>query len=143
MKTFTKFDLFGIDFNFHVDNYAKYKTQTGGVIFLIYFFGIITYFIFGITDYFKAENYDTIYYEQSFRGNEINLVNQNFSVAIVDDDGFIRKEAIKLESNYLGPNPYQIKTRECLENSLKDMQEKGVDITKKIICFDNNKNNYI
>lgn len=91
-----KLDLFGIDFTLRTNNYAKFKRKTGGVFFLIYLMGIFLYFFYGIYDYFYFPNFETIYYEESFKGNEVNLFDQEFTFGIHDYNGNIRNKELEI-----------------------------------------------
>lgn len=141
-------DLFGVHFAFRVGDYENFKTKTGGIFFLIYLFSMIIYFVYGILDYFQNGQNETIYYEESFMKNEINLKDQEVEFGFLDSWSNIKNKQITLKSEYINKEKpinqtEEIKNIKCLKNqtSFSDINPFINDLN--FYCFDNKVNNTI
>lgn len=138
-------DQFGVEFPLRVGNYENFKTQSGGGFFIIYLIGIIVYFIYGLYYYFQIGQYKTTYYEESFKNNEINLKNQEFTLGFYDKEGLIEGKVIDIKSYYeeFNKNKYEIKRKDC-ETRNFTYEEEELNYNKtNFYCFDHKTNETI
>lgn len=69
-------DYFGVDFNFHYKTKDKYRTATGGFIFILFLISSIIYFTINLNSFLKRKNMDIIYYKmQTKETDDINFLN--------------------------------------------------------------------
>jgi hypothetical protein len=136
-------DIFGVEFPFRVSGYQKFKTKTGGTFFLIYLICILFYFIYGIYDYFYYGKYTTIYWEENFLNNEVNLKDQEFLFAVLDLGGYIKNDTFKIESFYVNQNVQNaIKKKNCEKEEFNF--DKDINyLNKNLYCFDHKINETI
>jgi hypothetical protein len=137
-------DLFGRDFTLRVHNYEKFKSNTGGIFFLIYLIGIITYFTYGLYEYFDKSSYNVTRYEEDFNNNEVNLNNQDFFISILDNVRHqIKNKSLKIHVQYVSDEKKsKIRKRECDDKQRRLFRYKNISLDN-IYCFDNKKNETI
>ena len=78
-------DLFGVFFEFRMENYKPFTSKTGGISFIIYIMICLVISFYYISDFFKSG--DTNNYIYSYRENlafneTINLIDENFTFAV-------------------------------------------------------------
>ena len=73
---FKNCDYFGVDFNFHYKTKDKYRTATGGLIFMTFLTCVIIYFSINLNYFLKRKNIDIIYYKMETKEtDDINFFN--------------------------------------------------------------------
>ena len=73
---FKNCDYFGVDFNFHYKTKDKYRTATGGLIFMTFLICVIIYFSINLNYFLKRKNIDIIYYKMETKEtDDINFFN--------------------------------------------------------------------
>ena len=74
-----KFDYFGVNINFHYKSQDKYKSVTGGIIFILFIIFILTYISFYIKNFIMRKNMSIIYYNNNI--NKTDIINfYNYSI---------------------------------------------------------------
>ena len=65
-----KSDFFGVPFSFKYNYEEKYKTCLGGIIFLLFCFGCLSYFIINLFPFFRRELFSLQFYRMNLEGTE-------------------------------------------------------------------------
>jgi len=147
-------DFFGINFDFRMKNYEKYKTKTGGILFIIYFLSSTIYSLFIIMNYFTNPSYTRDYYEKYTNNTETdnNDYTFNFALKVPDFKNISIRDFLIYKAKYRIRNTSRISSRDlALEKSFdiptkvcdRKLFEKyageKLDIPKsEVICFDMN-----
>ena len=91
-------DYFGVDFNFHYKTKDKYRTATGGLIFMIFIMSSIIYFSINLNSFLKRKNMDIIYYKMETKEtDDINFLNYSLVNAFT----------IQCNNNQLSSNEFE------------------------------------
>jgi hypothetical protein len=82
-KIFKHFDYFGVNLTFHYKGVDKYRSSTGGLIFLFFIVLAIVYIIIMLPSFLKKKNMKLIFYEKTVdKTDNFSLVNYSSSILI-------------------------------------------------------------
>ena len=82
-------DIFGIYMNFHYKNEEKYKTATGGVLFILLILIIFIYVLINLENFINRKNYNSIFYDKQLNHTDIiefNSQNSKIAFNFICDD---------------------------------------------------------
>jgi len=65
-----KIDLFGVPFSFKYNYEEKFTTYLGGIIFILFCLGSLSYFIINLFPFFRRENFTLQYYKMNLEETE-------------------------------------------------------------------------
>lgn len=80
---FKLFDLFGVMFNFRMQNYNKFRSKTGAIVTILCLFSCLLASIFDILDFMDPKkNFTEKIFFKKQENESINFINQNFTFAL-------------------------------------------------------------
>ena len=94
-KIFKHFDYFGVNLTFHYKGVDKYRSSTGGLIFLFFIVLAIVYIIIMLPSFLKKKNMKLIFYEKTVdKTDNFSLVNYSSNMSFLFSCENIDKELL-------------------------------------------------
>ena len=141
-KFFQAFDYFSVQYSFRINDENAYKSNFGGIAFILYFLFSIFYFGVSFSHFWNGRNYSINYSVTSNKRSGINIKKTNFTFAYINNFSFIQKY-IKADIFYNSNNYSKIiKSKNC---EFEDFSDKINKTTFKMMrletfnCIDFNK----
>ena len=115
-KFLQKFDFFSVKYGFRINEDKAFKSNFGGIIFILYLVFILIYFSFSFNYFWNGKNYSINYSVTKSNETEIDLKNTNFSVGFKNNFPFIQ-DYLHFEVYYhFDNNSIKINERNCTLN---------------------------
>ena len=109
---FQNFDFFSVKYGFRINEKNDYKSNFGGVVFIIYFVFIIAYFSLTFRYFWNGKEFSINYLVLTSNETEINLYDRKFSFGFKYDK-FAQKYFRKEVKYFDGNSSIKIKTKNC------------------------------
>jgi len=147
-------DFFGINFDFRMKNYEKYKTKTGGIFFIFYFLSSTVYTLFVINSFFTNPSYIRDDFDKHTNNSDTEKNNNffNFALRIPDFNNISIRDFLQYKVKYRNRDTSRltsqknakevssnVSTKLCDDSLLNKYNNGKINISSsEIICFDLN-----
>jgi len=150
-------DFFGINFDFRMKNYEKYKTKTGGISFILYFLSSTIYALFVIYSFFTNPSYIRNDFDKYTNNSYSNDNIFQFALRIPDFNNISIRDFLGYKVKYRIRNTSRLSPKMFTKDEIIEIPRKICDSIKigkenfeklgfsrsEFVCFDLNKTHKI